>query len=237
MIRRCCSTSRRRTSGIAETGLTAVVTAGFRISPATSSPSSSTRGWSGSVPTSMRRRATTSYTASGSPGSAPARNTPSAAARYIAPVPKYRAPNDAASRRATVDFPVPAGPSTATTPRNPSPCCTRLTSRLADGSIVPATAGELPADRAVEGTHLGTGQHPDRPGALLPEADVGDRGAHQALHRVPDLSEQPAHHVLAPLVQHHLDQRLARQRLHNPEAVHCHGAVVELHPGPQRPAH
>ena len=44
----------------------------------------------------------------------------------------------------------------------------------------------------------------------------------------PTCGEQPAHDVLAPLVQHDLDHRLAGVGVDDPERVDLHRAVVEL---------
>ncbi|CAL9578430.1 hypothetical protein SUDANB95_04944 [Actinosynnema sp. ALI-1.44] len=86
MIARWCSTSSSRTSATADTGDTASVTSGPRISAPTSCPSSRVREASGSeVCVSFAARAT-STTRSVSVGSTPARSTASVIARYIAPV-------------------------------------------------------------------------------------------------------------------------------------------------------
>src|SRR5690606_28080889 len=79
------------------------------------------RGCPGSVPTSSVTSPVTLATASWSAGSTPARSTAQVTARYIAPVSRYAPSSAAASRRDTVDFPEPEGPSTATTQR----CATR----------------------------------------------------------------------------------------------------------------
>ena len=75
------------------------------------------------------------------------------------------------------------------------------------------------------------------PGPLAAEAHRADRGAHQPLHRVPDLGQQPPHDVLAPLVQDHLDDRPRRRaRTARPGTVHPRRAVVELDARAQPPA-
>jgi hypothetical protein len=112
--------------------------------------------------------------------------------------------------------------------------------RTADRGALPPVGSavaqqELPADCAVKSADLRTRQHPDRAGTLLPEADIGDRDAHQPQHGVPDLGEQPTHDVFATLVQHHFNQRLARHGLHDPESVDCRRAVVEVHSSAQNP--
>ena len=86
-ISRCWAATRTsRTPGVADTGLTATVTARDRISRSTGRPSTETRGWSGSVDTSTLVRRARPVTATASSGSTPSRRTAQVTARYIAPV-------------------------------------------------------------------------------------------------------------------------------------------------------
>ena len=71
----------------------------------------------------MRAALATAATASPSPRSTPASSAANATARYIAPVSSVGNPSAAATPRATVDFPDPAGPSIAIT------CAPELTVR------------------------------------------------------------------------------------------------------------
>jgi hypothetical protein len=105
MIFRWASISTVRTEGTPATAETHEVMRWVRISAATFRPAISTVG---------ARPAT----AAGSAGSMPASSTASVTARYMAPVSRYRACSAPASRLATVDLPVPDGPSSATTPRS-----------------------------------------------------------------------------------------------------------------------
>ena len=124
-------------------------------------------------------------TAAGSSGSTPARSTARVTIRYMAPVSRYPAANRRATRRATVDFPVPEGPSIA------------ITNGRRQFRHKP-TALYSNAD-------LHRVQLAQRAGSLVAELHVADLGADQPRHRMPDLGEQPSDDVLAPLVQDHLD--------------------------------
>ncbi|BBX58462.1 hypothetical protein NJB1728216S_19330 [Mycobacterium marinum] len=70
---------------------------------------------SGSYPTDNCALAAQSATACSSAGSIPARSTARVTIRYIAPVSRNRDPRPRANPLDTEDFPVPAGPSIATT--------------------------------------------------------------------------------------------------------------------------
>ena len=86
MIACCWATSRDRSRAIAETADTARVTGLPLISLATSSPSSRTKGRTGSVPIRRSIFSASAITAGASAGSIPARSAASVTARYIAPV-------------------------------------------------------------------------------------------------------------------------------------------------------
>src|SRR5215207_11548836 len=131
---RWAATSSSRTPGAADTGLTAVVTAWERISASTGRPSTSTRWSSGSVVISSRVRAASAVTASLSSGSMPSRSTAQVTARYIAPVSRYRNPSRRARPLATVDFPVPEGPSSAITARRSPGTCSAHTAHIVPSS-------------------------------------------------------------------------------------------------------
>ena len=103
--------STSRTPEMAATVLTDRVTSGPLIWVVASTPSTTTATSS----TWMWLVRATSTMASVSARSTPRAMTAKATDRYIAPVSKYSNPNRSASRRATVDFPDPAGPSMAMT--------------------------------------------------------------------------------------------------------------------------
>ncbi len=108
---RCRRTISARTAGLAATVLTARVTSGPRISMVASTPSTETA----LSATAMSRSATMPATSVASAGSMPRRRAAKVTARYMAPVSRYSRSSRSASRRATVDFPEPAGPSMAIT--------------------------------------------------------------------------------------------------------------------------
>ena len=74
---------------------------------------------------------------------------------------------------------------------------------------------------------------PDGARAHALQLDRADGGAGQPGDRQPDVGQQPAHDVLAALVQHDLDHRLAGVGVDDAERVDLHRAVVELDAGPQ----
>ena len=73
----------------------------------------------------------------------------------------------------------------------------------------------------------------DRPRAHALQLDRADGGAGQPVDRQADLGQQPPDDVLAALVQHHLDDRLAGVGVDDAERVDGDRAVVELHAGAQ----
>src|SRR5919107_1682125 len=117
--------------------------------------------------------------------------------------------------RAVVDLPVPDGPSTATTPRSvpsmpnrlPNVARTPFGSPLCPGRTcdVRPVPGDLQPDGLVERADLVAAELAQGPGALLAEADVAHRGAHEALDGLVDGLEQAPDDVLAALVPHDLD--------------------------------
>ncbi len=86
MRSRWAATSRRRTSGTADTALTAAVTCALRITLSIWIPSTATHSSSGSVPISRSAAAAHAATASASSSAMPSSSTAHVTARYIAPV-------------------------------------------------------------------------------------------------------------------------------------------------------
>ena len=117
----CCSaTSNSRTPAIVASREAACATSPVRISVVTSRPSRNTRFFNpaascsavGAFNSICVSRVSSSSAASSSSGIFRS-NAFSATARYIAPLSRYKYPSIAATRRATVLFPDPAGPSIA----------------------------------------------------------------------------------------------------------------------------
>ena len=86
MIARWSRSRRARTSGTALTALTAEVTSGERIGPATSTPSTVMVGAAGSVPETRTGVSACEATAAASSTSTPCRSIHQVIARNIAPV-------------------------------------------------------------------------------------------------------------------------------------------------------
>jgi len=68
------------------------------------------------------------------------------------------------------------------------------------------------------------------PGRWSPSDTDPDVGAHQLLHRVSDLRQQPPHDPFAALVQRQTHQRLARHLVHQGEIVDMCRSVVQFDP-------
>src|SRR3954453_10687685 len=101
--------------------------------------------------------------------------------------------------------------------------------RMARTAISELHGGEEQAD-------LGAVQNPPAAGPQVAQHDRPHLDAHQSLHRVAHGLQRPTHDVLAPLVQDHLDERLAGLGVDQPEAVDTHRAVLELDALAQSPA-
>src|SRR3954465_11193631 len=154
---RCRATSSFRTAGTADTGDTARVTSAPRMRSRTSTPSTVTTSRRAFVPTRISASDTARATATLSSRLTPASSTATVAARYMAPVSRYAAPSRWATCRATLDFPVPDGPSRVTCPRKSltvSPG--RSAARSLRSSLVPRCDARSLGDVPSQG--LGTAQ-------------------------------------------------------------------------------
>jgi len=91
----------------------------------------------------------------------------------------------------------------------------------------------------VEVADLVLGELPDGALALMAEPHRTDRSPDEPRHRMVDRFEQPAHEVVATLVQDELDDRPPRRHIDDGERVDLDQPVLELHPlaqpAPQRP--
>ena len=135
MSSRWRSTSAARTSGRAATSDARALTSGVRISAVTSSPSSVT------PPSKPIAHAV---------GSAAPRRSASAMQRYIAPVSRYVKPSAAATARATVDLPAPAGPSMAMSIAAEDRSRRQPANSDATSSAKPGSCGEVSCSPAAE---------------------------------------------------------------------------------------
>src|SRR3954470_8095948 len=107
-------------------------------------------------------------------------------------------------------------------------------------SVTSATVPIRPRQRPsqarclVQPPDLGAGERAHLARAQLAEVDRADVGAHQRDHGVPHGLQQASYDVLASLVQHDLDQGLARGGVDDLERVDLDRPVLQLDAGPQR---
>src|SRR5215467_7974532 len=116
--------------------------------------------------------------------------------------------------------------------------------RRREGNVVPKScswatarrpAPRSQADCRVQLPDFGGGERPRGSRPQVAEGDRAHLGAHQPGHRIARGGQEPAHDVLAPLVQGDLDQGTGAGPLHHPELVGAGHAVVQLDPGEQPP--
>src|SRR5215469_12689878 len=92
------------------------------------------------------------------------------------------------------------------------------------------------ADSRVQLPHFGGGERPGGPWPQVAEGHRPHLRADQPGHRVPGRGQQPAHDVLAPLMQGDLHQGTGTRPLHHPELVGAGHPVVQFDPGEQPPS-